>query len=94
MASSGRLIATPVSATIDTTIALANLNFDFSLYKVEAQEEFKGVGLSLSPTRRYKAESGPTHVTARKLGALFEPLLPSTPALSKAYGRRVTLQKS
>jgi hypothetical protein len=90
MASSGRLIATPVSATIDTTIALANLNFDFSLYKVEAQEEFKGVSSSLSPTRRYEAESGPTHVTARKLGALFEPLLPSTPALATAYGRRAS----
>jgi hypothetical protein len=96
MASSGRLIATPASATIDTTIALANLNFDFSLCKVEPQPEFRGIGSSLSPVRRHEAENGPTHVTARKLGALFEPLLPSTTALAKAYGLRATeiIQKS
>lgn len=96
MASFGRLVATPASATIDTTIALANLNFDFALFKVEPQSEFKGIGSSLSPIRRHEAENGPTHVTARKLGALFEPLLPSTTALAKAYGLRATeiIQKS
>lgn len=86
----GRLTSAVASGTIDTTIALASLNFDFSLYKVEAPKEFHGVGTVLSSARRTEAESGRAHVTARKLGALFELLLPPTPQLVKAYGLRAS----
>ena len=90
MGSIGKLTTAIASGTIDTTVALANINFDFSLYRIEAQKEFHGVGTVLSSTRRKEAESGRTHITARKLGALFEPLLPSTPHLVKAYGLRAS----
>ena len=90
MASFGRLVAAAASGTIDTTFALASLNFDFSLYRVEAPKEYAEIGSSLSTARRVEAESGRAHVTARKLGALFEPRLPSTPELVKIYGLRVT----
>lgn len=36
------------------------------------------------------AESGSSHVTARKLGALFEQLLPNTPRLIDHYGLRAS----
>jgi hypothetical protein len=74
----------------ETSIALANLNFDFSLYKVEAPAEFKLLGEELNAPRRAAAESGTPHVTARKLGALFQRLLPPTPELIRAYDRRVS----
>lgn len=90
MGSIGKLTAAIASGTVDTTVALANINFDFSLYRIEAQKEFHGVGTVLSSTRRKEAESGRAHITARKLGALFEPLLPSTPHLVKAYGLRAS----
>ncbi|KAH0545439.1 hypothetical protein FGG08_000440 [Glutinoglossum americanum] len=90
MSSIGRLTAATANATLDIAPALANLNFDFSLYKVEAPKEFQGVGASLSALRREEAEGGRPHVTARKLGALFERLLPPTPELFKAYGRRAS----
>lgn len=48
---------------------LANLNVDFSLYKVEAPKEFNGVGSALSSLRRNEAENGSPHITARKPGA-------------------------
>ena len=78
------------SATNENTIALANLNFDFSLIKFAAPREFQGVGEKLSLQRRNEAEAGPAHGTARKLGALFEPLVPSTPQLIRAYGLRAS----
>lgn len=53
-------------------------------------KEFEGVGSALSTIRREEAETGLLHVTARKLGALFEDLLPSTPSLTAAYGRRAS----
>ena len=90
MSAIGKLSAAVASGTVDTTIALANLNFDFSLYKVEAPKEFHGVGTVLSSTRRTEAESGRAHITARKLGALFEPVLPPAPQLVKAYGLRAS----
>lgn len=74
----------------ENTLALASLNFDFSLYKVEAPREFQGLGDALSIKRRYEAEAGSPHRTARKLGALFDQVLPSTPELIKGYGRRVS----
>ena len=86
----GKAQASAVANTAEATFALANFNFDFSLYKVEAPTEYTGVGTSLSPFRKKEAESGRAHVTARKLGALFESLLPETPELARVYGLRAS----
>ena len=90
MASFGQLAATVFSGTIDARFALASLNFDFSLYKHEAPKEYAEIGPSLSNAHRAEAESGRAHVTARKLGALFELQVPSTPELVKTYGMRAS----
>lgn len=74
----------------ENTLALAALNFDFSLYKVEAPLEYQALGSCLSRERRQNAESGAQHVTARRLGALFRSEMPSVPNLIKAYGYRVS----
>lgn len=76
--------------TQETTLALANLNFDFALCKVEAPMEYQGLGECLSRRRRAAAESGNEHILARKLGALFSHTLPATPKLVRAYGKRAT----
>ncbi|ORY07682.1 hypothetical protein BCR34DRAFT_437899, partial [Clohesyomyces aquaticus] len=78
------------SATNENYVALANLKFDFSLIKMEAPVEFNGIVSALSARRRVEAEEGPAHKTARRLGALFEDLVPSTPKLISAYGLRVS----
>ena len=52
--------------------------------------EFSGLGAALSTRRRTDAEDGPHHKTARRLAALFEQLIPSTPKLITAYGLRST----
>ncbi|KAL8791134.1 MAG: hypothetical protein Q9195_006031 [Heterodermia aff. obscurata] len=70
--------------------ALANLNFDFTLCRVEAPTEFHGVGRALTRGRRAEAESGQSHITARILGALFTSALPKTPNLSRVYGLRAS----
>jgi hypothetical protein len=72
----------------DNTLALAHLNLDFSLIKVVVPEEYKSLGINLSSPRRETAEEGLQHRTARKLGALFERLLPDSPHLVRAYGKR------
>ena len=82
----GRLTAAVLSGTIDTSVALANLNFDFSLVKVEAPIEYKDLGISLSHHRSKEAENGVAHITARKLGALFSDVAPVSPNLTRAYG--------
>jgi hypothetical protein len=74
----------------ENTLALAALNFDFSLYKVEAPAEYQGLDTSLSQELHSLAESGSQHLTARKLGALFWSKIPRVPSLIKAYGRRVS----
>ncbi|KAE8450728.1 hypothetical protein EG329_005641 [Mollisiaceae sp. DMI_Dod_QoI] len=86
----GRLTAAVLSGTIDTTVALASLNFDFSLVKVEAPSEYKELGISLSQQRSKEAENGIAHITARKLGALFADVAPKAPNLIKAYGLRAS----
>ena len=48
--------------------------------------EFKALGAALPHRRRVDAEDGHLHHTARKLGALFEQIIPATPTLVKAYG--------
>ena len=88
MDSISKLSASAVSAVSEITFAAANLNFDFSLVKVEAPQEFQALGRVLSHDRRKDAEEGIPHNTARKLAALFEPLLERTPELLKAYGTR------
>lgn len=71
----GRVTASVWSGTQETTVALAALNFDFSVWKTEAREI---------------AEDGDIHATARKLRAMFEQILPSTPSLYQAYGERAS----
>lgn len=90
MSSIGKITSSLLSIPAELTVAAANLNFDFSLVKVEAPKEFHGVRDALSQGRRDKAESGLPHITARKLGALFEPLVPPIPNLLSAYGQRVS----
>jgi hypothetical protein len=78
------------SATNENYAALANIKFDFSLVKLEAPVEFSGIASALSTRRRVEAEEGPSHKTARRLGALFEDVVPPTPKLISAYGLRMS----
>lgn len=90
MASIGKVAVAFASANNENTLALANVNFDFSIVKVIPPAEFNGLGLTLSPKRRMEAEDGPIHGVARKLAALFAENLPGIPNLTKAYGKRVS----
>lgn len=90
MSSISRFTPAAVNNTVEVAPALANLNFDFSLWKIDAPKEFDGVGAALSKIRREEAENGMPHITARKLGALFESILPSTPNVYRAYGQRAS----
>lgn len=86
----GRIAASFATARNENSVSLANLNFDFTLVKFEAPKEFAGLGNTISRRRKLDAENGPLHKTARKLGALFDNILPKTPALLRAYGTRVS----
>ncbi|KAL4788804.1 hypothetical protein BDV19DRAFT_395647 [Aspergillus venezuelensis] len=86
----GSVKAALVNGISEATATLVNFNLDFSLIRLDAPKEFSPVGAILSPSRRESAESGLVHTTARKLGALFDPLLPDTPELIKAYGTRAS----
>lgn len=90
MSSIGKITSSLLSIPAELTVAAASINLDFSLFKVEAPKEFHGVRDALSQVRRENAESGLPHITARKLGALFEPLVPPIPNLVSAYGQRVS----
>ncbi|KAK8044434.1 hypothetical protein PG993_004458 [Apiospora rasikravindrae] len=90
MASFGKLSNSLIQGVNENTLALANLNFDFSLVKVQAPVEFQEIGLALAETRRQNAEAGTSHQTARKLGALFESLVPPVPGVIAAYGQRAS----
>ena len=57
---------------------------------MDAPASYHGVGEVLSRKRKNIAENGSVHITARKLGALFEQLLPDTPRLLEAYGTRAS----
>ncbi|KAH8691710.1 hypothetical protein GQ44DRAFT_695516 [Phaeosphaeriaceae sp. PMI808] len=85
-----RLQAALCAVTNEVTVAAAQINFDFSLIKTEAPKEYRSVGQCLSDKRKNEAENGQIHVTARRLGALFEGTCPPTPNLMKAYGTRVS----
>lgn len=86
----GRLQAALTAATNEVTVAAANINFDFTLVKYEAPKEYQPLGALLSSKRKHDAENGKSHVTARRLAALFEGLCPDTPNLIRAYGDRVS----
>ena len=88
MAGVAKIAASVLSATNDNTLALGSLKLDFTLIKYEAPVEFSGLGAALSSRRRTDAEDGLHHKTARRLAALFEQLIPSTPKLITAYGLR------
>lgn len=88
MWSVGKVVPSVLSASQENAFALANLNFDFALFKVEAPIEYKALGDAISKRRRDAAENGDEHVIARKLGALFSPIIPPTPNLIRAYGIR------
>ncbi|MCJ1228957.1 hypothetical protein MMC12_005621 [Toensbergia leucococca] len=90
MSSLGKITNSLFSAVNENSLSLASVKFDFSLVKIEAPLEFTAVGTALSSKRRHAAEEGLPHKTARKLGALFEQLIPSTPKLITAYGLRVS----
>ena len=90
MSALGRITNSIFSGTNENTLALASINVDFSLLKFEAPREYVGLGTALSHRRRIDAEEGPLHQTARKLGAVFEKKIPSTPTLVKAYGSRAS----
>ncbi|KAM0797958.1 hypothetical protein BDR22DRAFT_881872 [Usnea florida] len=85
-----KMIPAALNSTLEIAPTLLNINFDFSLWKVEAPKEFDGVGFALSSARRDKAENGLPHATAQKLGALFEAEVPSFPKLLSAYGQRAS----
>ncbi|KAF4956258.1 hypothetical protein FSARC_11657 [Fusarium sarcochroum] len=85
-----KLVASLAQATNEVTLTAANLNLDFSIFKFEAPPSYKAFGEGLSLQRKENAEYGSPHVTARKLGALFNDTLPKTPTLISAYGTRVS----
>lgn len=86
----GRVAGSAAIAVVEATFALNNMNFDFSLVKVEAPLELQPLGSLLSKRRRASAESGPFHILARRLEALFAGALPKVPTLLKQYGKRAS----
>jgi hypothetical protein len=79
-----------VTAKQETSLGLFNTSIDFSLVRVEPPQEFLRIGNEISASRRQTAEVGQPHITARKLGALFQHWLPRTPYLIRAYGTRAS----
>ncbi|KAI0454299.1 hypothetical protein F5B21DRAFT_524704 [Xylaria acuta] len=90
MASIGRIAVSGLNTILESTQTLANLQFDFSIVRVEAPREFHDLGQCLIPARRETAEDGKLHITARRLGAIFDSIVPQTPQLIKSYGLRVS----
>ncbi|KAG4263822.1 hypothetical protein FPRO03_09098 [Fusarium proliferatum] len=82
--------AAACTATNEVTVAAANINFDFTLIKYEAPKEFRPIEGHLTTTRKQDAETGNSHVVARRLGALFSGICPDSPNLIGAYGARVS----
>ena len=85
----GKVWNSLTAASIENSLSLVQVNFDFTIQKTVAALEYRPVGQALSDNRRLNAENGTAHRTARKLGWLFGQLIPNTPELLKAYGRRV-----
>lgn len=87
-----RLQASLAAVTNGVTVAAANINFDFTNVRCQAPRENQDLSNVLSSKRREEAEaeSVSPHITARRLGALFERVCSPTPNLIKAYGTRVS----
>ena len=85
-----KLQASLAAVTNELTVAAANIKFDFTLVKCEAPKEYRALGENLSIKRKDEAETGMIHITAQRLGALFEGVCSPTPNLVKAYGTRVS----
>lgn len=77
-------------AVAETNFSIFHTNVDFSLQRVEAPQELHPLGKQLSKARRESAEEGSFHILARRLGVLFDGVLPDVPALIKAYGTRAS----
>jgi hypothetical protein len=88
MASIGKFVFGLASG--EASLSLANINFDFAVVKMEPPKELLGLGNSLSKKRKFEAEEGSIHATARRLGALFAEVLPNTPNLARVYGIRAS----
>ena len=88
MASIGKIALNLFSG--EAAAALAHINFNFSVVKMDAPVEFQDLGKSLSKKRKFEAEDGAAHGTARKLGALFVDDMPPIPHLAAAYGARTS----
>ncbi|KAM5354121.1 hypothetical protein ACJ41O_000771 [Fusarium nematophilum] len=86
MASIGKICPSAISIPNELTVAAAAFNIDFSLLKIEAPKAFHGVRDALSVQRRDEAEGRQPHITARRLGALFEAKIPPVTNLIEAPG--------
>lgn len=78
------------SVPVENTLALLQSRIDFSLITVEAPKEYTDFGRALATYRRNEAVEGKLHQTARKLGRLFQQVVPDTPNLIRAYGLRAS----
>ncbi|KIA75569.1 hypothetical protein HK57_00672 [Aspergillus ustus] len=90
MASIQRIAASAVQAVAEASFSLFHANIDVSLVKYEVPAELLPLGDRLSKQRRQVAEQGSFNIFARRLGFLFEEVLPNVPALLKAYGTRAS----
>jgi len=82
-----RLQAALAGFTKELTVVAAQINLDFTLIKCEAPPEFRPPGDALSKQRKDMAECGTPHITARRLGALFDGVCPITPTSSRRTAR-------
>lgn len=69
-------------------VSAASFHLDLSLFRVQAPDEYRDIGKSLSPRRKNEADEGQCHRTAVELGYLFGGIVPSVPDLVRAYGTR------
>ncbi|KAL2855591.1 hypothetical protein BJX68DRAFT_279966 [Aspergillus pseudodeflectus] len=90
MGSIQRVAASAVHAVAEANFSLLQANADFALVKYEIPAELLPLGERLSKQRRQVAEKGSFNIFARRLGFLFEEILPTVPALLKAYGTRAS----
>ncbi|KAL4935107.1 hypothetical protein BDV06DRAFT_229135, partial [Aspergillus oleicola] len=90
MTSIQRVAAGAIQLNPEANFSLIHGSFDFSLFKCDVPAELAPVGAYLSRQRRQSAEEGSFHILARRLGILFEELLPDVPFLLKAYGTRAS----
>lgn len=79
-----------IAANNQNVAGLVNFNLDVSLVRCNAPKEFSTIGPALSLNRRNEAEGGQQHKLARRLGFLFNDIVPQTPKLIKAFGTRVS----